>query len=68
MTYVKAPSNEPLGLDMSQFNIQKENSGNANRDTDDLSQLEQEIINGCMERHGTFNSVLQKRSANLKVI
>jgi hypothetical protein len=39
MTYVKAPSNEPLGLDMSQFNIQKE-SNYKDRDTDDLSQLE----------------------------
>jgi hypothetical protein len=58
MTYIKAPSNEPVGLDMSQFGVENKYSQAEKVDIDDLSILEQDIISGCMERHGTFNSVM----------
>lgn len=27
-----------------------------------------DVINECMERHTTFNGVMQRRSANIKVV
>lgn len=34
----------------------------------DSSKKDIEIINECMERHTTFNGVMQRRSANIKVV
>lgn len=64
MTYIKAPTNEPVNLDMSDFD--KQNMGSVPAGQSEKQDIE--IINECMERHSTFNGVMQRRSANIKVV
>jgi len=63
MTYVKAPVDEPLNLDMSAFDKVADTSA-----PEDSSKRDLEVINQCMERHQTFNSLMQRRAANIKVV
>ena len=51
MTYVKAPTNVPVGLNMEAF----ENKAVQNEDS---SKKDVDIINECMDRHNTFNGVM----------
>lgn len=39
-----------------------------NNTSSDSSKKDIEVINECMERHTTFNGVMQRRSANIKVV
>ena len=66
MTYIKAPKDEPLNLDMSAFD--KQGAIDRQGSSQDSSKKDIEIINECMERHTTFNGVMQRRSANIKVV
>lgn len=43
-------------------------SSSLNQTSQDPSKKDIEIINECMERHTTFNGVMQRRSANIKVV
>ena len=54
MTYVRAPKDEPVDLDMSAFDRpgESENAESQKKDID--------IINECMEKHQTFNGVMQR--------
>ena len=62
MTYVRAPKDEPVDLDMSAFDRpgESENAESQKKDID--------IINECMEKHQTFNGVMQRRIANIKMV
>jgi hypothetical protein len=67
MTYIQAPKDAPIDLDMRDFEnqapIESSSLNNAEAQKKDI-----EIINECMERHTTFNNVMQRRSANIKVV
>lgn len=69
VTYVKAPKNEPIDLDMSAFrgHAPKEKA-TPDQDPEEDSKMDLEIINNCMERHSTFHTVMQRRMANIKVV
>jgi hypothetical protein len=62
MTYIQAPKDEPLNLDMSAFDRPSDNEAADNQKKDI------EIINECMEKHQTFNGVMQRRIANIKMV
>lgn len=66
MTYVQAPRDEPVNLDMSAFDKGGQQNQVGNREDEEKKDIE--IINECMERHTTFNGVMQRRSANIKVV
>lgn len=63
MTFVKAPTNEPINLDMSAFDKPIEHSNLIDDGKKDIV-----IMNECMERHQMFSMVMQKKSANIKVV
>jgi len=67
VTYIKAPKNEPIDLDMDDFKPPKEQYIPP-QDPEEDSKLDLEIINSCMERHSTFHTVMQRRMANIKVV
>ena len=62
MTYIAAPKDEPVNLDMSAF----DRPGEA--ENVDTQKKDIEIINECMEKHQTFNGVMQRRIANIKMV
>jgi hypothetical protein len=62
MTYIQAPKDEPVNLDMSAFDRPSDNE-NAESQKKDI-----EIINECMEKHQTFNGVMQRRISNIKMV
>jgi hypothetical protein len=59
-TYVQAPKDEPINLDMSAFDRPAEGEETQKKDI--------EIINECMDKHGTFNGVMQRRIASIKMV
>ena len=68
-TYVQCPKDEPLNLDMSEFDKQPQvQHSSLNIEQEDDSKKDLEIINECMQRHSTFNGVMQRRIANIKVV
>lgn len=64
VTYVRAPKDEPVNLDMSDF----EKHAPMEPTNQDSGKKDIEIINECMDRHTTFNGVMQRRIANIKVV
>ena len=55
-TYIKAPSDKPLGLDLNNFAQQAP------------QKKDLEIINEVMEQHTTLVGVVQRRMSSIKVI
>lgn len=69
MTYVQAPKDEPLNLNMSEFDKpQIQHSSFNNEQQIENQKKDIDIINECMQRHQTFNGVMQRRIANIKVV
>jgi hypothetical protein len=60
-TYVKVPSDKPLGLELKQFETESANLAQSQKK--DL-----EIINEIMEQHETLMGVMQRRMSSIKVI
>ena len=61
-TYVKAPADKPMGLDLKQFEQQAtQSSSNANK-------VDLNMINELMDQHNTIIGVMQRRLGNIKVI
>jgi hypothetical protein len=60
VTYIKAPKNEPIDLDMDAFKgpTPTKEKSNPIADQEENSKLDLEIINNCMERHSTFHTVM----------
>lgn len=56
-TYVKAPADKPMGLDLKQF----EQSSTTNK-------VDLIMINELMDQHNTIIGVMQRRLGNIKVI
>lgn len=68
-TYIKAPKDQPVYLDMSDFDHQRPvEHSNIMDDEQEQQKKDIEIINECMERHTTFSGVMQRRSSNNKVV
>lgn len=57
MTYIQAPKDEPLNLNMAEFEKQPEVQNNLSID-EDTQKKDLEVINECMQRHSTFNGVM----------
>lgn len=65
MTYIQAPKNEPINLNMSEFGQQQPLVSN---DAGLAEKKDIDIINECMDKHDTFKSVMQRRISNVKVV
>ena len=63
MTYIQAPKNEPINLNMSEFGNQQLVADAGMAEKKDI-----DIINECMDKHDTFKSVMQRRISNVKVV
>ena len=64
MTYIQAPKNEPINLNMSEFG----QAPLVNQDAGLAEKKDIDIINECMDKHDTFKSVMQRRISNVKVV
>jgi len=62
-TYVKAPADKPMGIDLNQF----EQDNNAITGSTNVGQ-EIKVINEIMEQHGTLIGVLQRRLSSINTI
>ncbi len=60
-TYVKMPRDQPIGLELKQFEAESANLGQSQKK--DL-----EIINEIMDQHGSLMGVMQRRMSSIKVI
>ena len=61
-TYIKAPSDKPMGLDLKQFD-QSVTPASSTANKQDIV-----VINEIMDQHNTIMGVMQRRLQNIKVI